>query len=272
MPPEGIDSLNAKSLKGLVLSLLARIDVLVARVDELLEQNKMLLEQNKTLQARIAELEGRGGKPPKTPTNSSLPPSSGQKANVADASGKKKGRKGHPGVARELCPNPDVTRDIFAERCTCGGKAPRTGQVLAHAPLQRDCARSNTRVRERCRICKRAVQLAFTRQFAYPRLVDPLALRRRYSVISLDPEWIGLTRVIERGRKPQYDTAVERDDRLNRTLIEPLGPNYRGALAVFQSACNDLGGRAEVQPKMLEGSAHIWTATLCRKTLSPSGC
>jgi hypothetical protein len=61
MPPEGIDSLDAKSLKGLVLSLLARIDVLVARVDE-------LLEQNNTLQARIAELEGRGGKPPKTPT------------------------------------------------------------------------------------------------------------------------------------------------------------------------------------------------------------
>jgi transposase len=126
MPPEGIDSLDAKSLKGLVLSLLARIDVLVARVDE-------LLEQNNTLQARIAELEGRGGKPPKTPTNSSLPPSSGQKANVAEASAKKKGRKGHPGVARELCPNPDVTRDIFAERCPCGGKVPRRGQVLAHA-------------------------------------------------------------------------------------------------------------------------------------------
>src|SRR5579864_7731916 len=71
MPPEGIDSLNADSLKGLVLSLLAKIDDLV--------------EQNKALLARIAELEGRAGKPPKTPTNSSLPPSSGQKANVADA-------------------------------------------------------------------------------------------------------------------------------------------------------------------------------------------
>ena len=49
MPPERIDSLNAKSLKGLVLSLLARIDELVAL--------------NKTLLERIAELEGRGGKP-----------------------------------------------------------------------------------------------------------------------------------------------------------------------------------------------------------------
>src|SRR5215831_2264119 len=120
MPPEEFDSLDAKSLKGLVLSLLAKID-------ELFEQNKALLE-------RIAELEGLGGgKPPKTPKNSSLPPSSGQKANVAGTSTKKKCRKGRPGVARELCPNPDVTRDFFAERCDCGGKVPLKGQVLAHA-------------------------------------------------------------------------------------------------------------------------------------------
>src|SRR6516225_4844342 len=133
MPPEKIDSLDAKSLKGLVLSLVARIDELVAKINELHQQNSTLFEQNKALLERIAELEGRGGKPPKTPTNSSLPPSSGQKANVPDASGTKMGRKGRPGVARELCPNPDVTRDIFAERCDCGGKVPPTGQVLAHA-------------------------------------------------------------------------------------------------------------------------------------------
>jgi transposase len=156
MPPEGFDSLNAENLKELVLSLLARIDVLVARVDE-------LLEQNKTLQARIAELEGRGGKPPKTPTNSSLPPSSGQKANVADASGKKKGRKGRPGVARELCPNPDVIRDIFAERCACNGKVPRTGQVLAHAydhvelpPIKPTTTRINLHSGD-CACCGKAV-------------------------------------------------------------------------------------------------------------------
>src|SRR6516164_10396838 len=134
MPPEKIDSLDAKSLKGLVLSLVARIDELVAKINELHQQNSTLFEQNKALLERIAELEGRGGKPPKTPTNSSLPPSSGQKANVADKSGrKKKCRKGRPGVARELCPNPDVTRDFFAERCKCGGKVPLKGQVLAHA-------------------------------------------------------------------------------------------------------------------------------------------
>jgi hypothetical protein len=122
MPPEGIDSLNGDSLKLLVLSLLRKID-------ELSDQNKNLLEHISALLARIAELEARAGKPPKTPTNSSQPPSSGQKANVADKSGKKKCRKGRPGVARELCPNPDVTRDFFAERCACGreGTSQRSG-------------------------------------------------------------------------------------------------------------------------------------------------
>jgi transposase len=131
MPPERIDSLDADSLKGLVLSLVAKLDVLVEQNRALLARIDELQQQNKTLLARIAELEGGAGKPPKTPENSSLPPSRGQKANAAE--GEKKGRKGRPGVARELCANPDVTRDIFAERCDCGGKVAAGGQALAHA-------------------------------------------------------------------------------------------------------------------------------------------
>jgi hypothetical protein len=96
----------------------------LARIDDLVEQNKALL-------ARIAELEGRARKPPTTPTNSSLPPSSKQKANVADALATKKCREGHPGVARELCPNPNATRDIYTERCACGAKLPAADQLLA---------------------------------------------------------------------------------------------------------------------------------------------
>jgi transposase len=46
---------------------------------------------------------------------------------------REKCRKGRLGVARELCPNPDVTRDIFAESCDCGAKLDPAGQVLAHA-------------------------------------------------------------------------------------------------------------------------------------------
>jgi transposase len=45
------------------------------RIDE-------LLVQVKALNARIAELEANCGGPPKTPDNSSLPPSRGQKANT----------------------------------------------------------------------------------------------------------------------------------------------------------------------------------------------
>src|SRR5215472_8010485 len=106
MPPEGIDSLDADSVKSVVLSLLRRIDELSDKNNSLQARIDELLKQISTLLARIAELEARAGKPPKTPTNSSLPPSSGQKANVADPPKTNKSRKGRPGVARELRPNP----------------------------------------------------------------------------------------------------------------------------------------------------------------------
>jgi len=126
MPPDKIDSLDADSLRPLVLSLLARIG-------ELLAQNGELLAQNKALLARIGELEARLGTPPKTPDNSSLPPSRGQKANAAEPSTPKKARKGRPGVARKLCETPDVTRNLFAERCPRGTALPQAGQQLARA-------------------------------------------------------------------------------------------------------------------------------------------
>jgi transposase len=125
MTRETIDSL-ADDVKPLVLELLRQISELKARVTE-------LVAEKKALQARIAELEGKQGKPPKTPDNSSVPPSRGQKANVAEPTGKKKARKGHPGVARALAENPDVTRDIYAEHCTCGATLEAEGQELARA-------------------------------------------------------------------------------------------------------------------------------------------
>jgi transposase len=45
----------------------------------------------------------------------------------------KKARKGHPGAARALAENPDVTRDIYAERCACGAALAEAGQELARA-------------------------------------------------------------------------------------------------------------------------------------------
>lgn len=125
MPPDAIDSLDA-DLKPMMLRIVAQNASLLGRIDQLLAQNAQLL-------ARIAELEAKLGGPPKTPDNSSLPPSSAKKANGADASAEKKRRKGRPGVARALAENPDVTRDIYAERCGCGAALPQAGQELTHA-------------------------------------------------------------------------------------------------------------------------------------------
>jgi len=71
--------------------------------------------QIEALTARITELEARLGAPPKTPDNSSLPPSNGQKPNLPDRS--KKPRPGRPGVARALAERPD--RIIEATLATC---------------------------------------------------------------------------------------------------------------------------------------------------------
>jgi transposase len=117
MAPEKVDSLDPDGLKPLVQQLLTRIDELLAQI----------AAQN----ARIAELEARLGQPPKTPDNSSLPPSRGQKANVAGPPSPKPPRKGRPGVARALAEHPDATRRLYAERCTCGAPLGEAGQELA---------------------------------------------------------------------------------------------------------------------------------------------
>ena len=85
--------------------------------------------------ARIAELEARLAKleaPPKTPDNSSLPPSKGQKAD-GPTGGPKPPRKGHPGVARTLDPNPDRIVDARLDACPrCAAAFPEDRQ----APVQ----------------------------------------------------------------------------------------------------------------------------------------
>jgi len=80
-----------------------------------------LLEQNAALVARVAELEaklGSGPKPPKTPDNSSLPPSSGQKR--SGSSGLKRKRKPHAGAHRALHLQPTRKCDVLANLCSCG--------------------------------------------------------------------------------------------------------------------------------------------------------
>lgn len=114
----------------LVASLLARIDLLMAQIAARDERIDELTAQNKALLTRIAELEAKLGGPPKTPDNSSIPPSRGQKANTEPPANKKK-RKGRPGAARQLAENPDATRRFYAGQCACGAALGEAGQELA---------------------------------------------------------------------------------------------------------------------------------------------
>jgi transposase len=72
--------------------------------------------QIEELTRRIADLEAKLGGPPRTPDNSSLPPSQGRKPNRAERRAAKK-RKGRPGVFRALAPDPDRIVASVAERC-----------------------------------------------------------------------------------------------------------------------------------------------------------
>ena len=136
MTPEALDSLSKDELKALVL----------------------------VLDARVAALEARLAEPPKTSSNSSVPPSKGQKANRPEASGKRRGRQGRPGVARVLCPDPDRTRDVFAEACPKCGTAlspdrQEPGHVYDHIDLP-PIKPVTTRVvlhKGQCPCCKRRV-------------------------------------------------------------------------------------------------------------------
>jgi len=98
----------------LISSLLAQIDALAARVAALETENAILREKLKA--------------PPKTPDNSSTPPSLGRKAN-GDGKPSPKARV-HAGAHRPLHPNPTRCEAVRAERCPhC--RADVTGVVQA---------------------------------------------------------------------------------------------------------------------------------------------
>lgn len=91
-----------------------------ALIAALLAQNALLVEQNAAhvariavLEARVAELEAKLGQPPKTPDNSSLPPSSGQKPSGSNSAKRK--AKPHAGAHRPLHPNPTSRREVLAD-------------------------------------------------------------------------------------------------------------------------------------------------------------
>lgn len=77
--------------------------------------------------ARVEALEARLNAPPKTPGNSSTPPSKGQKPNLPDRP--KKPRPSRPGVTRALAERPDRTIEATLAAC------PHCAHALAPADL-----------------------------------------------------------------------------------------------------------------------------------------
>jgi len=80
------------------------------------------------LQARVKELEDRAKRPPKTPHNSSTPPSQGRKSKRQNLPAAKRGPKvGHAGKSRPKS-DPDITVELRVEQC------PGCGADLRHVP------------------------------------------------------------------------------------------------------------------------------------------
>ena len=99
--------------------------------DELATLDKdALIELIVRLYERVTELEARiGGRPPKSPGNSSMPPSAGYKPNRAERRRKKRGpKKGHQGLSRRRAA-PDVLVRCRPTACRgCGAVLAQAGQ------------------------------------------------------------------------------------------------------------------------------------------------
>ena len=118
-----------------------------------------------TLTARVAELEAKLGAPPKTPDNSSLPPSKGQKPDLPDRP--KAPRRGRPGVARALAEHPDRTIEATLDACPhCNHRLGLADQTDIHAydhvdlPPIRPIVTRIHRHRGRCPCCRQRVAAA----------------------------------------------------------------------------------------------------------------
>jgi transposase len=108
----GIDlsALSHAKKDDLILSLVGQLEAALARIAE--------------LEKRLARFE----RPAKTPDNSSLPPSKGQKSDRP--TGAKPPRKSRPGFGRTLHPNPDRVVDARLGACPkCQAAFPETSQT-----------------------------------------------------------------------------------------------------------------------------------------------
>ena len=112
IPRPEFSSLSSAEKDALIATLLSRLAALEAEVAALRAENAELRAENAALREKL-------NLPPKTPDNSSTPPSLGRKAS-SEPTRKPKG-KPHAGAHRPLHSNPTRARDVLAAHCQhCG--------------------------------------------------------------------------------------------------------------------------------------------------------
>ncbi|MEO1192927.1 MAG: IS66 family transposase [Pseudomonadota bacterium] len=134
------------------------------------EKDDLIVELARLLEAQAAEIAGQraqfsGGKPPKTPDNSSLPPSRGHKRNRPPKAKQPRKKRSGPGVTRALAGEPDRVVDCYAGRlrhCKAAVAAEGQGLRQAYDHIELPEIRPQvTRVRvfgRRCPGCRRRVR------------------------------------------------------------------------------------------------------------------
>lgn len=117
--------LSAAEKDALIAALLARVEELSTQVGELSTRVGALENENAALRAKLKL-------PPKTPENSSTPPSQGHKAS-GESQARPKG-KAHAGAHRPLHPNPTRRREVMATQCAhCRADVRGVAQVAVQA-------------------------------------------------------------------------------------------------------------------------------------------
>jgi transposase len=137
---------------------------------------------NETLMARIAELEARLSEPPKTSSNSSVPPANGYKANRKRSTGeqRKRGPKvGHPGMTRAAA-TPDLTIEAKVQACNrCGQdlslveQGPAERRQVVEVPPMRPLVIEAVAHAATCPNCGERQQAEFPEAFVAPQAFGP---------------------------------------------------------------------------------------------------
>src|SRR4051794_35888205 len=130
-PPPDLPILLSSEKSTQIGAWLARIEALTACVERLARRIAALEAENAILKAENVALREKLILPPKTPDNSSTPPSQRHKANGETKAQPKD--KPHSGAHRPLHPDPTRRREVRADRCPhC--RADVTG--VAQMPIQ----------------------------------------------------------------------------------------------------------------------------------------